>query len=71
LKGIILFSALEHKHNEERKTLIDQWGSEKDQLLNQNILLNDKLQQVQNYESELESELLNKKKVCLKLTTNF
>ncbi|XP_060881527.1 blastoderm-specific protein 25D [Metopolophium dirhodum] len=55
-------AALEHKHHEERKTLIDQWGSEKDQLLNQNILLNDKLQQVQNYENELQSELLNNKK---------
>ncbi|XP_022177383.1 blastoderm-specific protein 25D [Myzus persicae] len=55
-------AALEHKHHEERKTLIDQWGSEKDQLLNQNILLNNKLQQVQNYENELQSELLNNKK---------
>lgn len=55
-------AALEHKHHEERKTLIDQWGSEKDQLLNQNILLNDKLQQVQNYENELQSELLKNKK---------
>lgn len=55
-------AALEHKHHEERKTLIDQWGSEKDQLLNQNILLNDKLQQVQNYENELQSELLSNKK---------
>jgi len=59
------FSDLEHKHHKERKTLIDQLSSEKDQLINQNIFLNDKLQQVQNYENELQSELLNNKKVCL------
>lgn len=58
-----LFSALEHKHNEERKILIDQWGSEKDQLLHQNILLNEKLQHVQNYENEIQSELLKTQKV--------
>uniref|UniRef100_A0A2S2QE35 Ninein n=1 Tax=Sipha flava TaxID=143950 RepID=A0A2S2QE35_9HEMI len=55
-------AALEHKHHEERKTLIDQWDSEKDQLLNQNILLKDKLQQVQDYENELQSELFKNKK---------
>ncbi|XP_022177832.1 synaptonemal complex protein ZEP1-like [Myzus persicae] len=55
-------AALEHKHYEERKTLIDQWVSEKDQLLSQNILLNDKVLQLQNYENELQSELLNNKK---------
>lgn len=54
---------MEHKHQEERKTLIDQWGTEKDHLLNQNILLKDKLQHVQNYETELQSELLKNKKV--------
>lgn len=59
------FSALEHKHYEERKTLIDQWGLEKDQLLSQNSLLKNKLQQVQNYENELQSEFLQNKKVCL------
>ncbi|VVC45976.1 Hypothetical protein CINCED_3A002905 [Cinara cedri] len=51
-------TAIEHKHHEERKTLINQWESEKDHLLNQNILLKDKLQHVQNYENELQSQLL-------------
>lgn len=60
-----MFSALEYKHHEEQKTLIDQWGLEKDQLLNQNNLLNNKLQQVQSYENDLQSELLKNKKVCL------
>lgn len=60
-----IFSALEHKHHEEQKTLIDQWGSEKDQLFNQNILLEDKLQQAQHCENELQSELSKSKKVCL------
>jgi len=54
---------LEHKHYEERKTLIDQWVSEKDQLINQNVLLSDKLLQLQNYKNKLQSELLNIKKV--------
>lgn len=55
-------AALEHKHHEERKILIDQWGSEKDQLVNQNNLLNDKLQLVHNYENEIQSELSKNKK---------
>lgn len=59
------FSALEYKHHEEQKTLIDQWGLEKDQLLNQNNLLNNKLEQVQSYENDLQSELLKNKKVGL------
>lgn len=61
----MFFSALEHKHHEERKILIDQWGLEKDQLINQHSLLKNKLQQVQNYENELQSELLLNKKVYI------
>lgn len=61
----MFFSALEYKHHEERKSLIDQWGSEKDQLINHNTLLSDKLQLVQNYENEIQSELSKNKKVCL------
>lgn len=56
---------MEHKHHKEQKALIDQWRSEKDQLFNQNVLLNDKLQQAQKYKNQLQSELLSNKKVHL------
>ncbi|XP_050435972.1 ninein [Adelges cooleyi] len=59
--------ALEHKHNEERKTLIDQWGLEKDHLFSQNNMLNEKLREIKNYESELQSELATIKKQLSKL----
>ncbi|XP_022182911.1 WEB family protein At4g27595, chloroplastic-like [Myzus persicae] len=54
-------AALELKH-EERKTLINRWGSEKCKLHNLNILLKDKLLQVQNNAIKLQSKLLNNKK---------
>ncbi|XP_050532815.1 blastoderm-specific protein 25D isoform X2 [Daktulosphaira vitifoliae] len=60
-------NALEQKQNEEKKSLMNQWFTEKDNLFSQINILNENLKEIQNYKSELQLELVKTKEKVGKL----